>query len=516
MATLEPVSKPQIQEPAHSQTQPQCLSPAQDHNYQIIYALAVLVSISLWFIAIRAPLWLDETGSYWQIAKGFWQIPSRQGGLSFPAYSCVLWFFTKILGTSEIALRVPSILAMLGAAYLLYRAARELFDQDVAFITTVLFCVHPVIIFAAIDVRPYAFAALAINAAIFALVRLRQSDSNWLAAALGVAAAFIVYFHFLFAVILPVLLVCLLALALGLGKTSWRQVGIALAAFAVAILPVIPGLLYMFRTRGAHVFDVPPGMGELGWTLAPGWMVYILAATALAATATRRFNLERRVDSWRVLLCASVGLVPILVLYGVSVWTPLHIFVYRHRVVAIPGIALYWALMMSRVDSRAIRVAFCVAVVGTTAYQYLSSPLYRLHAYSWKYALEFAEKNASADHAPMLICSDFPEADHELMPTENAKESALLAQLSYYKVSGPVIALPRTLNQEAIRVASNFLQDPSQRQQRFLVLAYEFSHGILDWLAANASATYDVRLLGRFDGVAVVEFKPRSSQGTSP
>ena len=509
-------SQTQIGEAARGQAQPQGPSPAGDHIYQMIYALAVLVSVSLWFIAIRAPLWLDETGSYWQIAKGFWQIPSRQGGLSFPAYSYILWFFTKILGTSEIALRMPSILAMLAAAYLLYRAARELFDQDIAVITTVLFCVHPVIIFAAIDVRPYAFAALAINAAIFALVRLRQSDSNWLAAALGVSAAVIVWFHFLFAVILPVLLICLLALALGLGKTSWRQVGIALAAFAVAILPVIPGLLSMFRTRGTHVFDFSPGLGELGWTLAPGWMVYILAATALAATATRRFNLERRVDSWRVLLCASVGLVPILVLYGVSVWTPLHIFVHRHRVVAIPGIALYWGLMFSRVNSRAIRAAFCVAVVGTTAYQYLSSPVYRLHGYSWKYALGFAEKNASADHAPMLICSDYPEADHEPMPAENAKESDLLAQLSYYQVSGPVIALPRTLNQEAVRVLSNFLQDPSRRQQRFLVLAYQFSYGILDWLAANTSATYDVRLLGGFDGIAVVEFKPRSPEGASP
>ena len=36
--------------------------------------------------------------------------------------------------------------------------------------------------------------------------------------------------------------------------------------------------------------------------------------------------------------------------------------------------------------------------------------------YSWKYALEFVEKNASADNAPVLICSDIPEADHMPMP----------------------------------------------------------------------------------------------------
>jgi len=513
--STEPVSKSQIEEPT-SQTRPQDLSLSQAQVYQMIYPLALLGSICLWFIAVRAPLWLDETGSFWQIAKGFWQIPSRQGGLSFPAYSYILWFFTKILGTSEIALRVPSILAMLAAAYLLYRAARELFDQDVAIITTAVFCVHPVVVFAAIDVRPYAFAALAINAALFTLVRLRHDNSDWLAAAFGVAAAVIVWFHFLFAVILPVLLVCLLALALGLGKTSWRQVGIALAAFTVAILPVIPGLLYMFRTRGTHVFDTPPDLGELGWTLAPGWLLPTFLAAAFVAAATKHLDLQNRVGAWQVLVGPLLGLVPILILYGVSVKTPLHIFVYRHRLVAIPGIALCWGWSLSRIDSRVIRALFCVVVVASAAYLCFTSPFSKRHGYSWKWALEFAEKNASADHAPMLICSDFPEADYETMPVENAKESALLAPLSYYKVSGPVIALPRALNQEAVRVMSAFLRDPSNRQRRFLALAFGPSYPTLNWLVSQTSATYQARLLGDFDDVAVVEFTPRSSQGASP
>ena len=103
-----------------------------DRALYAIYSLALFVSISTWFIAIRAPLWIDETGSYWQISKGFSEILPRQGSLSFPAYSYILWLSTKIIGTSEIGLRVPSILAMLGAVYLLYLAARELFERDIA------------------------------------------------------------------------------------------------------------------------------------------------------------------------------------------------------------------------------------------------------------------------------------------------------------------------------------------------------------------------------------------------
>ena len=76
--------------------------------------------------------------------------------------------------------------------YLLYCAARELFDRDVAIIAAIVFCLHPIIIFASIDVRPYAFAALAINASILALVHLRHNNSNWLAALFGLLAACIV------------------------------------------------------------------------------------------------------------------------------------------------------------------------------------------------------------------------------------------------------------------------------------------------------------------------------------
>ena len=63
--------------------------------------------------------------------------------------------------------------------------------------------------------------------------------------------------------------------------------------------------------------------------------------------------------------------------------------------------------------------------------------------YSWKYALEFVEKNASADNAPVLICSDIPESDHMGMPAGAAiMETGILPPLSYYKLSVPVAPLP--------------------------------------------------------------------------
>ena len=150
-----------------------------------LYGVALAVSISTWFLAIRAPLWLDETISFFIIKGGFSEIISRQGWPGVPAYPYLLWLWVKAVGTSEVALRISSVLAMLGAVYLLYRSARELFEWDVAFIAATVFCLHPIVNSESIDVRPYPFAAVAITASIFALARLRHNNSYTLAALFG-------------------------------------------------------------------------------------------------------------------------------------------------------------------------------------------------------------------------------------------------------------------------------------------------------------------------------------------
>ena len=480
-----------------------------------VCALALAVSISLWFIAIRAPLWLDETHSFFVIKAGFAKIYSRMGWPIVPVYPYILWFGSKVLGTSEIALRIPSIVAMLGAVYLLYRAARELFDRDAALIAAVVFCLHPIVISAAIDVRPYAFAAFTINASILALVRLRNDRSDWLAALFGVLAAGIGHFQFIFTIILPALAVCFIYAKIDDRRALWRQGSIALAAFTLFFLPVIPVLEVMFKTSGTHVFDDAPDLSELGWTLAPAWLLYIFLATILLAIATRQLDLRRRLDRWSLLLCASLALVPILILFGVSVETSIHVFVARYRLVAIPGIALCWAWLINRVNSPAIRSLFCVAMVASIAYPLLTSPEAKEHGYTWKYALEVAEKDASTDGSPVLICSDFPESDELPIPVGAAvKDSGLFAPLSYYPLSVPVVGLPRALNGNAMRIISSFVQDAAQQHKRFVALAFTPSFKTLDFIRDAASSTHDIKLLGTIDGIGILEFTPRSVNGS--
>jgi hypothetical protein len=484
----------------------------RDRVIYAIYSLALAVSVSTWFIAVRAPLWLDETGSYWQISGGFSKILSRQL-ISFPAYSYILWFSTKIIGSSEIALRVPSILAMLGAVYLLYLAARELFDREISLIAAIIFCLHPIVIFASIDVRPYAFAVLTTNAAILILLRLRRNDSNGLAALFGLLAAWIVWFHFLFATILPALVLCFFIVKIGNRKALWRQFRVAFAVFLLAFLPVIPGLQSLFHTAGIHVFEADPRPLDIVLTLVPTLSFLFVAVCIyilVAATSTQRRKAASRNVIMQIQICLSLALIPLLILYGLSARTSIHTFVPRHRLDAVPGIALCWAMIFSVIRPRVSRLIACVVLVAISAFFSYSSPFSRQHFYTWKYALEVAEKNASADGAPVLICSDFPEADNATMPLDSAKKSPFFSPLSYYRLSVPVVPMPRALNDEAMRVGSRFLQEAATKHERFLAVAYKPSYATLDWLSQSATATHSVRKLGVFDDIEVLEFVPRT------
>ena len=479
-----------------------------------IYSLALAVSISIWFIAFRAPLRGDETGSYWVIAGGLSGIWPRQlSTLSSPIYPYFLWLSTKLLGTSEIALRTSSVLAMLGAAYLLYLAARDLIDSEFAAIATIVFCLNYSVVFEAIDVRPYALAVLLTNAAILTLLRLRRSDSNWLAALLGLLAAGIVSLHYLFAAILPAFLVCFIVFKARSLKILVRQGSIALVVFAAACIPLVAGLRYLFHNPSSHVVIPSPGWLYLFPPFMPGMLTLSATLTALYFIARNRPIEVTRFEKWQVLFVASLASIPVVILYAVSVGTSLNVFTsHYHRLSAVPGISLCWAMLVWQFRSKAVRATFCVIFVCLTVASYVFSPSSKEHDFSWKSALEVVQDLSSKDNAPVVVCSNFIEANYETMPTDSPKTDRLFPQLSYYKITSPIVPLPEGLNNETKRVFLPFLREAEQKHERFLAVGADqqhYSSAELDWIAQTAQGEFSVRTVGVYDHVKVLEFVPR-------
>ncbi len=479
---------------------------------RLLYPAALLASLSIWLLALRAPLWLDETASYWQVSGGFGKVWSRSALLpSSMGYLYTLWAAKSILGSAEIALKIPSTLAMLGAVYFLFRAACELFDQDIAFLVCIFFALEPNVVFAATDARPYAFALLATNVAIFTFIQWMTRHEMRQAIMFGAAAAVILYFHYLFGAILPAFAIYYLAIRHRSIKADARQLAAVLASFTLISIPLLYRVLSLYHTRDTHVVQELPVKWIALNTLVPMQTLIGFVAALFFAALVRKVKLTVSDCFPASLLCPLLALVPAGILIGISTTTSLHLVIPRYFLVVAPGSALTWGLLTSRIDSRLLRQIFCVGLVGVTVFECYSSPYSRKHELSFKKAHEVVNASVAQDHAPVLACSAFIEADYEPLPTDRTSENALNSQFSYYPIDAPVVLLPMSLNDEARRIAGQALLTATQMDQRFLVVGSPNCYPTIDWLVSSSRGAFTVRSLGDFDEIAVVEFRPTTA-----
>jgi|SRR5271166_591451 len=470
---------------------------------------AVLASLSIWLIGVRAPLWVDETLSYWQISGGLSRIWTRSAQMpSSFAYLYILWLAKTVLGNHEIALRVPSLLAMLGAAYFLFRAAQELFDRELAFICSIVFCLHAGIVFAATEARPYAFALLMTNCAILTFIRWTTRSQIHYAVSFGAAAGGMLYFHYLFGAILPAFAIYYLALRWRSLKASATQIVAMMFSFALVSLPQATRFLQTFRSRQIHSFAGDPRWLVVQQTLIPYTLLLVFCGTVVLAVFHSKVRFPGRDCSLAALLCPVLVLLPMAVLYGISAATPVHLLIPRYCLVAVPGAALTWGLLIRSVDSPSLRKFCCASFVGITVLQYFTLPFYRPHELNFKQAHEFVNANVAQDQAPVLICSAFVESNFEPLPTNLTSENALVSQFSYYPVNARVILLPFSLNDEAKRIGSQTVMTAVQRHERFLAVASFRSYDTLLWLASYSHGAFRAHRIGEFDETLVVEFLP--------
>jgi hypothetical protein len=208
-----------------------------------------------------------------------------------------------------------------------------------------------------------------------------------------------------------------------------------------------------------------------------------------------------------LLLCLLLALVPAGILYVITLATPMNLFIPRYCLVAVPGSALTWGFLTSRIDSRLLRSVFCVGLVAATIFILFATPVTRNHEVNFKRAFEAANANLETDKSPVLICSAFIESDYESMPAP-ATENALFSQTSYYKINAPTVLLPLDLNNETRRVAGQTVQDAAQQHKKVLMVAGPQSFPTVEWIANYTSGIFSTRLIGEFDQIMVVEFAP--------
>ncbi len=198
-------------------------------------------------------LWRDELASWNAAVRSTGDLVEMLGNVDAVSglYYLLLHGWISVFGDSQTMLRMPSALAMAGAAAFVVLTARTAFDRRTAVFAGLLFALLPSVTRYGQEARSYAFVVFAVTAATWLLLRAlkRPSPARWAPYAVAVAAAGL--FHIVSLLfLLPHALIVLM---------RWKQdrrgrtlVGYALTV-AVALVPVVPLVLLGQRQVGRQI-----------------------------------------------------------------------------------------------------------------------------------------------------------------------------------------------------------------------------------------------------------------------
>jgi mannosyltransferase len=317
----------------------------------LAWAIPALTMLALGLYRISGPsLWGDELLT-WGIIELNWpdfRALSTEFVTPVMPYYLFMRGWTAVVGTSDAALRLPSVLAAVGAVALVARIGTRLATPLTGLTAGLLMAVVPAMSRYAQEARPYTLTIFLAVLATVVFLQILDRPAIWRLIAYTAAIAFLGLFHFF-------------ALGLLLAHGAWLLLtrrdlllrwGIAAV---IGCLPSIPVVWYGMGQRDAVAWiansTVSSPVSFFG-----GLFGAMSVTSAVAALAVLSFSRDRK-----VLMLVLWGVLPLVALYVAglifgSVWLA------RYMLFVTPAWVLLAALTMVRF--RVAATAAALVVVG--------------------------------------------------------------------------------------------------------------------------------------------------------
>jgi hypothetical protein len=479
----------------------------------LLPVLLALLIVRLWLMPLPSSFWLDETATVFV----------AQHGSSHPSLQAVApqawqsWYYRIIhawgtaFGISEVATRLPSILAMLACLALIGRLSGRLIHPDSAWFAVFACLALPGFNYQAANARPYALGMCLFAAALFFLIRWFDTG-RWLPALLFVASASsVLYIHLLFwpsCLVFP--LYAATRLATGKTPVTWTLAAAMLALWALAVGPVFIQTLGLLGEAKLHVIAPVPSLWQLLRALQP---ILILGCAAGAWFAHRRSQSKGPGPVGNTpasVLIVGWWLCQPVLLFLFSRLTGESVFVGHYLDLALPGAALAATAVTARlIPSNWWRPS--AAVLGIAAL-FLAGHWRQLwprhHDSDWR-AAAAAVNHAHTDSIPVICISPYIEARPPVWTPGYPLPGFLYSYLDVYPIRGRIYLFPFENSPQAEAYATRLTTGVLEQSGRFLVYGWgpqvRFWH---EWLARRAEfANWREHTLGPFADVDVIEFE---------
>ncbi len=307
--------------------------------WQLALAASAVFLVAL---VLRLPscfdsLWVDELHTAWTIWGDFSDVPSRARlGNQSPVYFAVLWLWHQVVGDTEFALRLSSVLLVACSCLLLvvgiYRLRRDLL---LGLLAGGLLAVDRNSVFFGTELRPYAAVILLSTLLVLICAGALDRRRFWRAIALVVVVAALFWTHYTALLVAAGVLVAFAVKQIVRQRWSgasvasvvvdallvWSAVGVAAAVEYRAIVQLwgrrgewgafaVPRPLNAADSLGQNLTVFAGDIGAM-WPWVPAFLVP-LALLVLARLAGARFRVRR----WLPFVAAVVLVT--LVAYGLA------------------------------------------------------------------------------------------------------------------------------------------------------------------------------------------------------
>lgn len=392
------------------------------------------------FVVIRLPditvgLHSDELLSAWVTADGLADSVHRaqrfQGNSA--VYFVGLWFWRQIVGSNEILLRLPSLIAFAGALWQMVRFGKDLGSRTMGAVAAAVLIGGASVPAAALMARPYGFLLL------FAIVSTRslwlwiESDRLTRGAAWVITLVLAIAMTPFAATLAAVHGIALVARRIRTGTFPPRLLPLG-ALGAALCAPIVPQVLALSDRRATLVIIQPPHPIAILAVALP-WLAIIVVGLLMLAFSDRA-NRSGIQTKRALLLFGCWAFVPTVLLFLAGVAGDSPVFSDRYRSVALFGGAFLVGLMVISLHRPARLMASVVVALLTVAALASAEP----QQHGWRGALEWAETTTAADADRVIALNPglIESEDHSTLDDPEWHDY-LSAPLATYPIDASVV-----------------------------------------------------------------------------
>lgn len=329
-------------------------------------------------------LWLDELHTSWCV-HGDWSDVSRRAliGNQSPLYFYVVKLVVSVLGESEIALRLVSLLSGIALVPLTSLLAARLFSRSTsaaptaAIIAAMMVGVSHLPIFYASEARPYALLQLVMVVHLLIAMAMIEQPTLRIQCLWAASAALVIHLHP--TGLLPIgaelfTLAILVQFCPPNQRFGYRQLGLCTLLLPLLIFPQ----LELIRLATARRANWSLSFEQVAWhdlpqlfTVVPGTVLALAGLALVVAIALRpRASKLEDLQFSRIALVAATALLPLVLAYIASAAGFAPLLTARYLVCSIAPLIVLASLLVIVCEKSPLRaIAVGSLLVGFTLYQ---------------------------------------------------------------------------------------------------------------------------------------------------